>query len=79
MAGLGITLLAWFSSWGWPAWPALTMLDLAFPKGGFGTLSFGARSAVVVVLMFVNVAFWGGAVWLLIYAASFRARSRRPS
>ena len=79
MAGLGVTLLAWFTSWRWPAWPAFTVLDLAFPRGGFGTLSFGARSAVVVVLMIVNVTFWGFAVWLLMSAASFRTRSKRAS
>jgi hypothetical protein len=74
--GLGVTLLAWFGSWEWPAWPAFTVLHLFFPRGGFGDISFRLRSAVVVVLMIVNVSFWGVLAWLLMYASSFITRSR---
>jgi hypothetical protein len=75
--GLGVTLLAWFGSWEWPAWPAFTVLHLFFPRGGFGDISFRLRSAVVVALMIVNVSFWGVLAWLLMYMPSLIARSRK--
>ena len=75
IAGLGVTLLAWSGPWEWPAWPAFTVLHLCFPRGGFGDISFRVRSAIVVVLMIINVSFWGVLAWLLMYASSFITRS----
>jgi len=78
--GLGVTLLAWSGPWEWPAWPAFTVLHLFFPQGGFGDISFGVRSAVVVALIIVNVSFWGVLAWLLMYASSFkRPANTRPA
>ena len=72
MAGIAITVLAWFGPWAWPAWPALVLLDLAFsPPRSLASLPFGIRSAVVVVLMGINVGFWG-----VICALAWGTRSR---
>src|SRR5258708_36576038 len=79
LAGFGITLLAWFTSWSWTAWPAFTVLHLAFPQGGFGPLSYGAPGAVIVGLIILNIAFWGVLAWLLTYALSFITGSRGAS
>lgn len=58
--GLGMTLFSWFGPWEWPAWPAFGVLHLVFGKGGsFVELPFGARAAVVVVLIAINTAAWG--------------------
>ena len=64
-----MTLLAWYGPWAWPAWPAFTVIDLVFGHGGFADLPYAARSAVVVVLIIVNVSAWGGlafgAMWMV--------------
>lgn len=68
LGGLGMTLLAWYGPWAWPAWPAFTALDLAFGKGGFTDLPYAEKGAVVVALIAINVAFWGlairGGIWI---------------
>lgn len=65
LAGIALTLLAWNGPWSWPAWPALTMLRVAFPpERSFAALSPGLRGAVVVLAIAVNVACWASATAL---------------
>ena len=64
LAGIAMTLLAWFGPWEWPAWPAFLALDLVFGRRDtWLELSFGGRAAVIVVLVIVNVGFWGGVAY----------------
>jgi len=60
--GIAMTLLSWYGPWGWPAWPALTTLHLLFVNG-FDELPNNGRAAVVVMLIVVNVGFWGIAAY----------------
>ncbi len=70
--GILVTVLAWFGPWSWPAWPAMAVLAIAFsPEHPFVALPFNARAAIVVVLMFVNVA-----VWALVVYGIGRVRER---
>ena len=60
LAGIAMTLLAWFGPWEWPAWPAFAVLQAAFGSGGgYHELSHEGRAAVLVLLIVVNVGFWG--------------------
>jgi hypothetical protein len=69
LAGVAMTLLAWYGPWAWPAWPAFEVIDLVFGQAGFADLPFATRSAVVVVLIIVNVSSWGlvayGGTWIV--------------
>jgi hypothetical protein len=75
LAGIGMTLFAWYGPWAWPAWPAFTAIDLVFGRTGFADYPFAVRSAVVVFLIILNVAFWGAATWgLIAFAARYLRR-----
>src|SRR3954449_2936887 len=63
LGGIAMTLLAWFGSWAWPGWPASTAIDL-LGFADFAELPRIAKSAVVVLLIIINVGTW---------AAAFRA------
>lgn len=59
-----MTLLAWFGPWEWPAWPAFTLIELAFgTHTAFGELPFAVRATTVTLLIVANVAFWGAMAW----------------
>lgn len=74
LAGIGMTLLAWFGPWAWPAWPAFTLIDLAFGSNtAFAELPFAMRAAAVTTLIVVNVSFWAAIVWIA--SRAFRRRS----
>ena len=64
LGGIGMTLLAWFGSWAWPGWPASVAIDLLGRFGDFAELPRLEKSAVVVLLIIINVGTW---------AAAFRA------
>ncbi|HVT43042.1 MAG TPA: hypothetical protein VMT00_01510 [Thermoanaerobaculia bacterium] len=71
LAGLGVTILGWYSPWAWPAWPATVGLDLFFAD--FSEMSYGARAAAVVVLIALNVAVWAliaHTAWWVVRAAT---------
>jgi hypothetical protein len=78
LAGVAMTLFAWYGPWAWPAWPAFAVIDLVFGHGGFADLPYATRSAVVVGLIIVNVSVWGvvayGAMWTA--GRLHRSRSR---
>jgi len=77
--GIAMTLLSWYGPWAWPAWPALTTLHLLFGSG-FDELPYNGRAAVVVMLIVINVGFWGGvaygAGWIY---SRYRRRLRTPA
>lgn len=58
LIGLAVTLLSWYGPWAWPAWPAFTAIDLVFGHTGFADFSYEIRSAIVVMLIVLNVSFW---------------------
>jgi hypothetical protein len=59
LAGVAITLFAWFTPWSWPAFPAL--IALAFLKTVGRTQA--VRDVVIVVLIAMNSAVWGAIVY----------------
>lgn len=66
LIGVGMTLLAWYGPWEWPAWPAFTVTRLFFGSGeSWLELPFTQRAAFLTFLILVNVSFWGGILFLL--------------
>ena len=75
LAGIAITLFAWYAPWAWPAWPAFTTIDLIFGSNtAFAELPLVTRAATITMLIIVNVAFWGAVVWSVMRAI----RTREP-
>ena len=69
LAGIAMTIFAWYGPWEWPAWPALTLIDLVFGSHtAFAELPFATRAATITMLIIVNVAFWGALVWIAMRA-----------
>lgn len=67
LAGIAMTLFAWFGPWAWPAWPAFIVIDFVFgSNSAFGELPFATRAVSVTMLIVANAAFWGALVWLVI-------------
>jgi hypothetical protein len=58
LGGIALTLLAWFGSWVWPGWPASFALDALGHYSAFPDLPRGAKVAVVVALIVINVGTW---------------------
>lgn len=59
LAGIGMTLLAWYGPWVWPAAPAFAVLEAGFGnRSAWMELEYGVRAAVLVVLIVVNVGVW---------------------
>jgi hypothetical protein len=66
LAGIAMTLFAWYGPWAWPAWPAFTLIDLLFGSNtAFSELPLATRAATITMLIVVNVAFWGAVVWMV--------------
>lgn len=65
VAGIAMTLFAWYGPWAWPAWPAFTVIDLAFGSGGFSELPYAQKAIAVVVLIVVNAGFWAAIAYAL--------------
>ena len=73
LAGIAMTLFAWYGPWAWPAWPAFTTIDLLFGSNtAFADLPFATRAATITMLIIVNVAFWGAVVWFVIHVVRGR-------
>ncbi len=64
LTGIAMTLFAWFGPWAWPAWPALTTIDVAFGSNtAFAELPLPTRAATVTALIILNVTFWAVLAW----------------
>ena len=75
LGGIAMTLLAWFGSWAWPGWPASFAIDhLGFAD--FAELPRVAKSAVVVLLIIINVGTWAAAIRV---AMLFMRKSASPA
>jgi hypothetical protein len=61
LGGIAMTLLAWFGSWAWPGWPASFAIDL-LGMTDFADFPRLAKSAVVVLLIMINVGTWAAIV-----------------
>jgi hypothetical protein len=76
--GLAMTVFSWFSPWAWPAWPALTTMSLLVgSQTSFADLSFGVRSAVIVLLIAINVGFWALVAMILWSGTRWLSANRR--
>jgi hypothetical protein len=75
LAGLAITIYAWFSGSVWPAWPSIFVFD-TFDHGGFAELSHTGQAVVTILLIALNVAVWAGVVRVGLAVASFTSRRR---
>jgi hypothetical protein len=60
LGGIAMTLLAWFGSWAWPGWPASFAIDV-LGMTDFADFPRLAKSAVVVLLIIINVGTWAAA------------------
>ena len=58
LAGIGMTIFAWFGPWAWPAWPAFTAISLVFGRAGFSELPYAQKAVAVIALIVVNSGFW---------------------
>jgi len=61
IGGIAMTLLAWFGSWAWPGWPASFAIDL-LGFADFADFPRYAKSAVVVLLIIINVGTWAAVI-----------------
>ncbi len=67
LAGIAMTIFAWYGPWEWPAWPAFTVIDILFGSNtAFAELPLATRAATITMLIIVNVVFWGALVGLVI-------------
>jgi len=77
LAGIAMTLFAWFGQWSWPAWPAFTAISLVFGKAGFSELPYAQKSITVVSLILLNSAFWAALVYAILWSGGRLGRRRR--
>ena len=74
LAGIAMTLFAWYGPWAWPAWPAFTTIDVLFGSNtAFAELPCAVRAVTITMLIIVNVTFWGAVVWIAMRAIRTRA------
>ena len=64
--GVALTIFSWYSPWAWPAWPALTMLDLIGGDTSWLERGYNARAAILTLLIMINVGFWAVLTWLIV-------------
>lgn len=69
LAGIAMTIFAWYGPWEWPAWPALTLIDILFGSNtAFAELPLATRAATITMLIIVNSMFWAALVAVAIRA-----------
>lgn len=76
LVGAGVTLLAWYGPWEWPAWPAFSVIEIVYGShSAFADQPYATRAAAVVALILVNVGAWAAlASVAAALARSFRDR-----
>jgi len=75
LAGIGMTLFAWYGPWVWPAWPAFGVIHVVFGSIDWNRdLSFAQRAAALVVLTALNSGFWAAVFWGA--ATAFKKRTQ---
>ena len=80
LAGIAMTLFAWYGPWAWPAWPAFTTIDVLFGSNtAFAELPFAVRAVTITMLIIVNVAFWAAVVWIAMRALATTSPTAKPS
>jgi len=77
LGGIAMTLLAWYGSWAWPGWPASTAIDL-LGFTDFADFPRVAKSAVVVLLIIINVGTWAAAIRAAMLLVRKSAPASRP-
>ena len=66
LAGIGMTIFSWYGPWAWPAFPAFATLRIVFGSGqSWIELPETQRAGILVLLIAVNVAFWGATAWAM--------------
>jgi hypothetical protein len=76
LAGIAMTIFAWYGPWEWPAAPAFSVLNTFF-SGHYDELAYGPRAAVLVLLIVVNVGTWALAAFALLFFSRSIATLRR--
>jgi hypothetical protein len=76
LAGIAMTLFAWYGPWEWPGAPGFSILSTFF-AGHYDELTYGQRAAVLVLLIVVNVGTWAVAAFALISFSRSIATLRR--
>jgi hypothetical protein len=80
LAGIGMTLFSWYGPWAWPAWPAFATLHLIFGSGqSWIELAEPQRAWILVVIIAINVAFWGALAFGAMAAISRASVVRRDA
>ena len=75
--GLAMTVLAWLGPWGWPGWPALTLLDFILARAAPSVAGPVAKGLGLVILLFVNAGFWGVLACVAVRVAQFLFKRER--
>lgn len=70
LAGVAMTLFAWYGPWAWPGFPAFGAIRIAFGSHeGLAELPSGRRAAWMVALIALNTLTWAallrGVWWAL--------------
>jgi hypothetical protein len=64
--GIAMTVLARLTPWLWPGWPAMRLLDFVLARAAPSVAGPVQKGVGLVVLVFVNVAAWALAAWLVV-------------
>jgi hypothetical protein len=80
MFGLAMTLFSWYSPWAWPAWPALTTMQIVIgTQTSFADLPYAVRGGAIVLLIAINVACWAAVAWLAWWGVQRLTTRRRAA
>lgn len=80
LAGIAMTLLAWYGPWAWPGAPAFAVIRMTFgTDSNFADLEFRMKALFVILLIVVNVATWAAVVRSALALLHRGARSERSA